>query len=339
MDITLSLKREIGVLFGPSGAGKSLSLRIIAGLVKPDSGTISLSGRILLNTETRVYKKPSERNIGLVFQDLALFPHLNVLENIGYGMPKGRKKEAATWLEKMHLGGLEERYPSQLSGGQKQRTALARALAPHPDLLLLDEPFSALDAPLRRNMRRELKKLHRETGIPMLYVTHYMEDVSAMGNTVFFMKEGKLTGKTPVEHLWKGAYASDSWHAIGWGTIIEGKIVQKKGGIRLSWKEGYLSLESSALHSGEAVVFIPPSNLKLLYEEIPLDSELALNVFEGTIIEAITLGHHTSLYIEAAGRQWHLEFTSESYHDMDVAEGSRVRFAVRPQDISIIKQA
>ena len=120
---------------------------------------------------------------------------------------------------------------------------------------------------------------------------------------------------------------------------MTGKIVQEKGVTHLTWKEGSLSLESSAIHSGEAVVFIPPSSLKLLYEEIPIDSELAPNVFEGIIIEAITLGHHTSLYIEAAGRQWHLEFMSESYHDMDVAEGAHVRFAVRPQDISIIKQA
>ncbi len=338
LDVSFTLNKEIGVLFGPSGAGKSMTLRILSGLVNPDYGSIALNNRQLLNTREHISVKTADRDIGVVFQDLSLFPHLTVMDNVRYGLEKRYIDRAGYWIEKMHLSGLEDRFPSQLSGGQRQRTALARSLAPQPKLLLLDEPFSALDTPLKRNLRRELKLLHRETGIPMLYVTHYMEDVSALGNTVFFMKEGKITATADVDDMWSGENAGGSWHSIGWGTIVEGQIIADNNKTCLAWDGGRLVLGGSTERQGRGVVFVPPNRIKLLYEDIPVDKELRHNIFEGTIIEILRLGHFVSMYIEAAGLHWHLEFPPESYRSIRLREGEDVRLSIRPGDISVIER-
>jgi molybdate transport system ATP-binding protein len=197
LDLTLCLGRHIGVLFGPSGAGKSVTLRLIAGLIKPDEGHVRLGDRFLFSDgPDPVWVAPQRRRIGFVFQHHALFPHMTVLENIIYGARGAEKQkalsEARELVAQFHLGGLESHYPRNISGGQKQRVAFARALIGKPDLLLLDEPFSALDHPTRLHMRDCLGQVMQALEIPVLFVTHDLEEATAIATRLFICVGGRI---------------------------------------------------------------------------------------------------------------------------------------------------
>jgi iron(III) transport system ATP-binding protein len=182
-------KGEVAALVGPSGSGKSTILRLTAGLEIPDSGEIILDGKTL--TDNDVFLAPEKRKVGMVFQDYALFPHLNVFQNIAFGIDQlsanRKKKKVEELLILVDLNGYEKRYPHQLSGGQQQRIALARTLAPNPKLLLLDEPFSNLDAQLRDDIRRQLKEIISEVGITTILVSHDKEDADFMAEKEIFI--------------------------------------------------------------------------------------------------------------------------------------------------------
>lgn len=192
-DISLVISQgEFITLLGSSGCGKTTTLRIIAGLEQPDEGSVWLDGREVTGLE------PNQRDVNTVFQNYALFPHMNVAENIGYGLklkkvPKAEiKKKVSRMLELVQLEGYEKRKPSELSGGQKQRVAIARALVNNPKVLLLDEPLGALDLQLRRAMQIELKHLQKKLGITFIYITHDQEEAINMSDRIGVMHEGIL---------------------------------------------------------------------------------------------------------------------------------------------------
>lgn len=196
-DVSLGLRQgEIGVLIGPSGCGKSSLLRAIAGLERPQAGRIRLGSERLVDSAAGLHLAPEARRVGLVFQDFALFPHLNVQANIGFGLRHLGKAERAARIEQMlQLVGLthaSRRMPHQLSGGQQQRVALARALAPAPLLLLLDEPFSSLDVDLREELSQELRAILKAQGSTALFVTHDQAEAFAIGDRVGVMNQGRL---------------------------------------------------------------------------------------------------------------------------------------------------
>jgi molybdate transport system ATP-binding protein len=205
LDVSFATTNQRVVLFGPSGAGKSLTLQAIAGLQHPDEGTITLNGAALFDSARGIDLKPQLRSFAYLFQDYALFPHLNVRQNIAFGLHPGwlnprarvRHPEVDYWLNALDLHGVAGNHPAQLSGGQKQRVALARALVAQPQLLLLDEPFSALDYALRQRMRRELSDLQTRLDIPMLLITHDPDDVAAFGDQVVQIIDGRVQPETP----------------------------------------------------------------------------------------------------------------------------------------------
>ena len=188
---------SVVTLLGPSGCGKTTALRVIAGF-ETAAGVVEIRGRRVLDAETFV--APDKRGVGMVFQDYALFPHMTVRKNIAYGLPKGpRSKRLDEVMDLVGLGGLGERMPGDLSGGQQQRVALARALAPKPDVILLDEPFSNLDAALRDRVRRELKVILTEARTTAVFVTHDQEEALATSDIVAVMYEGRvLQADTPA---------------------------------------------------------------------------------------------------------------------------------------------
>lgn len=192
-DVSLRIPRQgVFTLLGPSGCGKTTLLRLIAGFETPESGDIRLDGRSI------VADPPNRRPINTVFQSYALFPHMNVAENIAFGLRRrglggaALRQRVDAMAALVRLQGLEERRPTQLSGGQQQRVALARALAPAPKLLLLDEPLSALDAQLREEMRHELKRIQRESGIAFLFVTHDQEEALALSDEIAVLRAGQV---------------------------------------------------------------------------------------------------------------------------------------------------
>ncbi|GAB1845349.1 ATP-binding cassette domain-containing protein [Achromobacter xylosoxidans] len=200
LDVAFSSKAKRIALFGPSGAGKSLTLRAVAGLLRPDAGRIEVNGRVLFDAEACVSVAPQARRVAYLFQDYALFPHLTVAQNIAFGSRRGWfnpprravSAEARRWVDAFELGAIVGSYPHEISGGQKQRVALARALMLKPEIVLLDEPFSALDSQLRGKMRLELNALQRQLDVPMLLITHDPADVEALADEVFEVRDGEV---------------------------------------------------------------------------------------------------------------------------------------------------
>lgn len=193
-------EEQFVVLFGPSGSGKTLTLQSVAGLITPDVGRVSLNGRVLFDSKAGINIPSRDRGIGYLFQDYALFPHLSVVENIGFGLKKHRllrlskqdRRRVEEFLEVFEISHLKDSFPFDLSGGQKQRVALARALIRNPEILLLDEPFSALDTLLRTRLREELLKLHARFDVPVVMITHDPEDIRVFAETLVTYEAGRV---------------------------------------------------------------------------------------------------------------------------------------------------
>ena len=202
LDISCQSKARRLAIIGPSGSGKSLTLQLLAGLLPPAQGYIRIDGQIYGDTAQKIWLLPQQRQVGLMFQDYALFPHLTVAQNIAFGLqhgwhnPSNRNpaESVLLWLERMQLQHISGHYPHQISGGQKQRTALARACITRPKWLLLDEPFSALDADLRQQMRQLVGELQSELSVPMLIISHDSADTQALADEVLYMENGRLKG-------------------------------------------------------------------------------------------------------------------------------------------------
>jgi molybdate transport system ATP-binding protein len=226
---------RVTVLFGPSGSGKTTILRCLAGLDRPEEGFIRFGGQTWFDATRRLHQAPQRRDVGYVAQDYALFPHLSAAGNIAYGLAglgaarcRARVAEAAALLG---LAGLEGRYPAQLSGGQQQRVALARALAREPRLLLLDEPLSALDAPTRGQLRRELRRVLAELPAPTVLVTHDRVEAQALGDAVVVLIAGTVRQCGGVAEVFARPADADTARAVGVETVEPGRVVAAAGSL------------------------------------------------------------------------------------------------------------
>lgn len=217
-------KGEFVTLLGSSGCGKTTTLRIIAGLEQPDSGQVFLNGKDVTSLE------PNQRNVNTVFQNYALFPHMNVADNIGYGLklkktPKAEiSRRVKEMLELVQLSGFEKRKPSELSGGQRQRVAIARALVNNPEVLLLDEPLGALDLQLRRAMQHELKRLQKKLGITFIYITHDQEEAINMSDTIAVMNHGRFEQIGTPDEIYNHPKTSYVAMFVGNANILTGVV-------------------------------------------------------------------------------------------------------------------
>lgn len=208
LDIQLESQAQRIALFGPSGSGKTLTIQAVSGLMTPDQGSIVVNDTLLFCSQKGVNLSPQQRHLAYLLQDYGLFPHLTVAQNISFGLRKGwlnpSKKwvpaQAKKWIDAFELTPILGNYPGEISGGQKQRTALARALAVNPSMLLLDEPLAALDINLRVKMRQELSALQKRLGIPSIIITHDPEDAIVLADEVYRIADGRIVGRcTPAE--------------------------------------------------------------------------------------------------------------------------------------------
>ena len=247
-------KGEFITLLGSSGCGKTTTLRIIAGLEQPDAGSVWLDGREVTGLE------PNQRDVNTVFQNYALFPHMNVAENIGYGLklkkvPKSEiRKKVSRMLELVQLEGYEKRKPSELSGGQKQRVAIARALVNNPKVLLLDEPLGALDLQLRRAMQIELKHLQKKLGITFIYITHDQEEAINMSDRIAVMRDGRIEQIGTPDEIYNHPKTSYVATFVGNANILHGVAESIQGEnaiVKIGNDRVIVKLETSQQDTGD----------------------------------------------------------------------------------------
>ncbi len=232
LEVDLRLRADQGhvvVLFGPSGSGKTMTLHCIAGVTDPEAGYIAVGGRPVFDSRNGLNVKLPERRVGYLPQNYALFPHLKVTENIGFGLFSWEKKRAESRIRElitlMQLDGLEKRYPRELSGGQQQRVALARALAPEPAILLLDEPFSALDAAIRAELRQNLALLSRELALPVVFITHDLEEAYMLADRIAVYDRGQILQYDSREEVFYRPATKEVARLVGIRNLWEGRVL------------------------------------------------------------------------------------------------------------------
>lgn len=269
------LDSELVAILGSSGAGKSTLLRLIAGFEKPDGGEIVFDGVVVAGQK---FVSAQKRQIGIVPQDGALFPHLSVYENIGFGLAKSESKDQRIrqLLELTELTGLEKRMPQELSGGQMQRVALARALAPKPKLVLLDEPFSALDAELRERLRVDVRRIIRSEGVSAILVTHDQEEALSLADRVAVLREGRIIQVGTPTEIYNAPADVGIATFLGDSVLIEGKVENGK----VTTDLGKLTALNQVSEGESGVVAIRSENFYLQPNPTG-DSEVIGRVFFG----------------------------------------------------------
>ena len=281
---------ELLALLGPSGCGKTTTLRLIAGFEEPDSGRIEVGGRVVadLGPGRRRCDPPERRRVGMVFQDYALFPHLSVARNVSFGLPRGGRGESdrrvASALSAVGMAGMGERMPDQLSGGQQQRVALARALAPNPDLILLDEPFSNLDAELRAAVREEVREILRGAGATAVLVTHDQEEALSLADRVAVMWGGAIVQAGPPEELYHRPVSRAVGAFVGDAQFLPGEA----NGRRVATVLGDLPVHGQA--TGAVEVMLRPEALRLAPAQGPATGN-------GRVLSRLFYGHDQLLTV------------------------------------------
>lgn len=289
---------ELVALVGPSGSGKSTILRAIAGLYAPQSGRVVCNSEVWLDTQAGRSLSPQKRRVGMMFQEPALFPHMSALDNLRIALDhipaEHRRAKALDWLERVNLGGLEDRRPHALSGGQQQRIALARALAREPRVLLLDEPFSAVDRVTRRKLQAELVALRQDIKIPVVLVTHDLEEATVLADRICVLHHGKTLDFGLPDRIMTRPNSPLTARLVDLPNIYEGVIEAPKGGsdfLTLRWNNVVLEVESEAsVKVGEKVSWvIPPAFVVFHQRKRPSKGERE-NPVSGRVTEVLTFG-------------------------------------------------
>ena len=276
-DVSFEINRgEVLTLLGPSGCGKTTTLRMIAGFERPNRGEVFVEDRCIVSVQNKLFLPPERREMGMVFQSYAIWPHMNVLENVSYPLRLRRMKESeirekvAAVLELVGLSGLEKRPAMLLSGGQQQRVALARALVYSPKILLLDEPLCNLDAKLREQMRVELKSLQQRLSITVIFVTHDQIEAMTLSDRLAVMRHGKIEQMGPPQEIYEHPKTPFVQEFIGRVIWLEGKVVENGGQsvvIGLSGDEGAHircdTIDGKIKHGDPVVIAIRPEEVKL----------------------------------------------------------------------------
>ena len=336
---------ELLALVGPSGSGKTTLLRTIAGLYQPQQGSVRCAGRewFLAQSGQRHSLPPQARQIGMVFQDYALFPHLTALQNVQLAMghlPRGQRLEqAAQWLTKVRLEGLEARYPSELSGGQRQRVALARALAREPQALLLDEPFSAVDQVTRRRLQRELALLRQQISIPIILVTHDLEEATALADQICVLHNGVSLQQGTPEALFRRPASPLVARLLDRHNVFSGEVVETDAGRRLQWGEWLLEVSEGIAQCevGESLAwYLPPSDIVLHRRGRPSQGERE-NPVAATVSEMVVLGGMTSISLRVShGDMLRFDIATHAAKRNQLSLGERVHVSLLAEGIHLM---
>ena len=322
--INLSIKdKEFVTLLGPSGCGKTTTLRVIAGFVSPNEGDILFDGQAVNDLPAH------KRQVNTIFQRYALFPHLNVFENVAFGLrvkkvPEAEiKKQVTEMLKLVNLSGYEKRHVDKLSGGQQQRVAIARAIINRPKVLLLDEPLAALDLKLRKDMQVELKNIQKSLGITFIFVTHDQEEALSMSDTVVVMNEGVIQQIGTPKDIYnepENAFVADF---IGESNILDG--VMKKDFLTSFSGRDFVCLDSGFAENERVDVVVRPEDVDI----VPPTS----GMLTGEVTSVTFLGVHFEIIVDIGGFKWMIQTTEEQ------KVGDRVGLSIDPDAIHVMKKS
>ena len=316
----------VTALFGLSGSGKSSLINLVSGLIDPDEGVIALNDRELFNSAENVCVPINQRNIGYVFQDARLFPHYTVNGNLRYGMKNTSKDEFNYIVELLGIGHLLKRYPITLSGGEKQRVAIGRALLTDPEILLMDEPLSALDLPRKRELMNYLERLSKEINIPILYVTHSLDELLRLAERVVLLANGKVEAYDVLESIW------DSLLFLPWKQENEQSAV-----LSLPIFMHNPSYKMTALSIGDQNIWINQVEAQI-NEKVRIcihssDVSISLNKVEqssirntlyGRIVKVLELENRVDLKLDIGGKHLWASISKWSFHDLALQLGQLV---------------
>jgi len=340
-------KGELVALVGPSGSGKSTILRAIAGLNTPQFGEITCHGETWLDTSKNLYRSPQQRCIGMVFQEAALFPHMSVVDNIIAALdhvPQDRRRARATdWLERVNLSGLEKRKPATLSGGQQQRVALARALAREPEVLLLDEPFSAVDRVTRRKLQSELVALRQHIDIPVILVTHDLEEATLLADKICVLHHGKTLDFGPPDRIMTQPVSPLVARLVDLPNIYSGmieRLASKTSPALMRWNNIPLEIGNNfSAQIGEQVSWtIPPSFVVLHRRRKPSKGERE-NPVTGQVSQILTFNEISRITVMVEGTQdcsLVISLDTHAARRNEISVGETITVSLLAQDIHIM---
>lgn len=336
--------RETGVtaLFGLSGAGKTSIISMVAGLVKPDAGRIVVNGRTVFDSDARINVPPDGRRFGYVFQDGRLFPHLSVRSNLNYGLKRIRGRERRISFDRvvdlLGIGHLLDRHPARLSGGEKQRAAIGRALLTSPDLLLMDEPLASLDAARKAEVMPFIARLPRELDIPILYVSHSVDEILNLADTLVFLADGRPRAVGPVEAVTARPDFQALTGGLDAGVVIPATVESHdpEGGLtRLRFSGGLLAVPRLSRQPGEAVrVRIPPRSVAIACGDLPRTS--FQNLFGGTVTSVAQSadGGLVDVWLDIGGPLL-ATITPRALRQLNLKQGTPVTAMVKSVSVSL----
>jgi molybdate transport system ATP-binding protein len=335
----------ITILFGASGSGKTTTIKAIAGIVRPDSGHISINGDILFDSERGINKPIRERGVGLVFQNLALFPHMSALGNVEFALADRsraeRRRRALELLERLRITHTAERRPNSVSGGEAQRIALARALASNPRLLLLDEPLSAIDETTKQDIIMDLKIINREMGLPVIYVTHNRDEAVMLGDYLIAYERGQVIATGEPGEIFGGPVTGSVARLTGVENIFDGTIVHRNTEtgtmrVRISEEGGACELDvplGTENEGGRVIVAVRSGDILLATEEPRSTS--ARNILRGHITAIEERGARSIVSVQS-GVTWATSVTSQAIRELGLARGQEIWLAIKTNSCYLI---
>jgi molybdate transport system ATP-binding protein len=338
LDIELKAPPGVTILFGASGAGKSLTLECIAGIITPDSGRIAINGSCLFDSDRKINVPIRSRRVGYVFQNLALFPHLTVRENVEFGMRRVSRTErverASEIMTALRIEHTADRRPRHISGGEAQRAALARALVCHPKILLLDEPLSALDQATKHSVMADLKALNRQIGLPIVYVTHSREEAVTLGENVVVYERGKVVASGQPLQVFGSPVLTSVARLVGVENVFEGRIIAKSESAgtmtaQLADPEGTSRIEIpfGNLEVG-APVRVAVSSDDILVAIVEPKSTSARNILRGTVKSIDEKANRTQITVES-GVKWQASVTRQAVAELGLVVAKPVWLAIK----------
>ena len=335
--LKVKFEQEDGIvgLLGQSGCGKSMTLRCIAGIVKPDKGKIISNGKVFFDSEKKINLTPQQRNIGFLFQNYALFPHMSVKQNIQLGIEKLSKEEkdeiTKKYLKKFRLEGFEDRYPWQLSGGQQQRIALARALCLNPDILILDEPFSALDYHLRSNMENELCEILKDFDGNVLFVTHDISEAYRISDDIIVFDNGLSLPKRTKNELFVHPSCMIEAVITGCKNISSCDIINTDTVFAKDW--GFNCKIEKGVNENSKHIGIRAHHMKVV-EDNSQDIEDGENIFEMTVVKVIENSFTYNIHIKNCDNENNLSLQMEVDKNIEkVKVGQKIRVKVEKNSV------